>query len=511
LTVAQLDARFERDLERGLTGAGPHLHDVSLEAASRDLRSFGSQGEQRMAVLALVLAEAEVLRSRTGSSPLVLLDDVLSELDEDRRRALAEIVAGGVVLSWSSGTKLTVASLSGPLAILAACFCWAMDNNLTRKLSAADPVQIAAVKGLVAGATNTAIAMWLGALTSDATTMLLAGGLGLASYGVSLVLFVLALRQLGAARTGAYFSSAPFIGAALAVAFALRAGLFNIGVEGQLLIGATAAAWVGTWHYFGDAPAIIAVLAVLLAGVIGGGLYGAVPGFLKARLGAHEVITTIMLNAIAVLYVRWMVSSSDPLILRDPAASVPRTRPLPASARLPTLVHSEPPLHLGFFIMLSLCVLVWFVLQRMTTGFEIRMVGANPHAARYAGIRVGRVIVLVMTLAGGFAGLAGAGEVAGTAGFLLPGAFAALGFDAIAIALLARANPFAIVPAAFLWGSMLAGAPLMQQETGLSIDLVRIVQALVLLASFTCVALNLLADLLYGVVDPRITRLAGAR
>jgi DNA replication and repair protein RecF len=95
LTVAQLDARFERDLERGLTGAGPHLHDVSLETSGRDLRSFGSQGEQRMAVLALVLAEAEVLRSRTGSSPLVLLDDVLSELDEGRRQALAEIVAGG--------------------------------------------------------------------------------------------------------------------------------------------------------------------------------------------------------------------------------------------------------------------------------------------------------------------------------------------------------------------------------------------------------------------------------
>jgi simple sugar transport system permease protein len=275
--------------------------------------------------------------------------------------------------------------------------------------------------------------------------------------------------------------STPFIGAALAVAFAFRAGLFNIGVEGQLLIGATAAAWVGTWGVVADMPGVVAVLVVLIAGVVGGGLYGAVPGMLKARTGAHEVITTIMLNSIAILYVRWMVGSQDPVILRDMTASVPRTATLPDVARLPEFVDSEPPLHLGFAIMLSLCVFVWFVLQRTTSGFEIRMSGANPHAAKYAGINVNRVIILVMTMAGSFAGLAGAGEVTGTSGFLSPGVFVAVGFDSIAIALLARANPFAIVPAAILWGSMLAGAPLMQQETGLSIDIVRIVQALVLL------------------------------
>jgi simple sugar transport system permease protein len=275
--------------------------------------------------------------------------------------------------------------------------------------------------------------------------------------------------------------STPFIGAALAVAFAFRAGLFNIGVEGQLLIGATAAAWVGTWGFVADVPAVPAVMIVLAAGAIAGGLYGAIPGVLKTRTGAHEVITTIMLNAIALFYVRWMVSSQDPVILRDMSVSVPRTRVLPESARLPVLVHSSPPLHYGFLLMLLLCVVVWFVLQRMTTGFEIRSVGANPHAARYAGMRVNRVIVLVMLLSGSFAGLAGAGEITGTSGFLSPGVFLAVGFDSIAIALLARANPFAIVPAAILWGSLLSGAPLMQQETGISIDVVRIVQALILL------------------------------
>jgi general nucleoside transport system permease protein len=275
--------------------------------------------------------------------------------------------------------------------------------------------------------------------------------------------------------------STPFIGAALAVAFAFRAGLFNIGVEGQLLVGATVAAWVGTWDSVGDLPTALAVPAVLLAGTLGGALYGLVPGALKVRTGAHEVITTIMLNNIALLLVRWMVNSTDPVILRDETASVARSETITDGAFLPRFVGSSPPLHWGFVIMLALCVFVWFVLQRTTSGFEIRMVGANPHAAHYAGVGVSFVVVMVMTMAGGFAGLAGAGEIAGTSHFLSPGVFLAVGFDSIAIALLARANPFAVVPAAVLWGSMLAGAPLMQQETGLSIDIVRIVQALVLL------------------------------
>jgi general nucleoside transport system permease protein len=275
--------------------------------------------------------------------------------------------------------------------------------------------------------------------------------------------------------------STPFIGAALAVAFAFRAGLFNIGVEGQLLVGATVAAWVGTWDTVHDLPGPAAVLVVLVAGTLGGAFYGLIPGVLKVRTGAHEVITTIMLNNIALLLVRWLVNSTDPVILRDEAASVARGEPIADGARLPELVDSSPPLHFGFLIMVGLSVFVWFVLQRTTKGFEIRMVGANPHAAHYAGVGVSFVIVMVMTMAGGFAGLAGAGEIAGTSHVLSPGVFLAVGFDSIAIALLARANPFAVIPAAILWGSMLAGAPLMQQETGLSIDIVRIVQALVLL------------------------------
>ncbi len=275
--------------------------------------------------------------------------------------------------------------------------------------------------------------------------------------------------------------STPFIGASLAVAFAFRAGLFNIGAEGQLLIGATASAWIGTWTFTRGLPGPIAIVLLLLAGFGAGFLYGAIPGALKAKTGAHEVIVTIMLNSIALLYVRWLVTSQDPRILRDPGSSSPRTIPIEASARLTKVVASEPPLHLGFFIMVALAAVAWFVLQRTTFGFEIRTVGANVDAARYAGMNVARTMLLAMAISGAFAGLAGAGEISGTSGYLSPGVFIGIGFDSIAIALLARANPFAIIPASILWGSMLSGAGLMQQEVGLSIDSVRIIQALVLL------------------------------
>jgi simple sugar transport system permease protein len=193
------------------------------------------------------------------------------------------------------------------------------------------------------------------------------------------------------------------------------------------------------------------------------------------------VIVTIMLNNIALLIVRWLVTSQDPVILRDMSASVPHTAPLPDAARLPEVISTNPPLHLGFFIAVGLCVAVWFILRRTSFGFVVKTFGANSHAAKYAGMSVNGTIIAVMALSGSFAGMAGAGEITGTSGFLSPGVFLGIGFDAIAIALLARANPFGIILTSVLWGSMLSGAALMQQESGLSIDAVRIVQALLLL------------------------------
>ncbi len=275
--------------------------------------------------------------------------------------------------------------------------------------------------------------------------------------------------------------SVPFIGSALALAFAFRAGLFNIGAEGQLLIGGVVAAWVGTWAFMADTPGIFAIPIILLAGTAGGFMWGGIPGVLRARTGAHEVISTIMLNSIALFTVRWLVNSRDPVILRDTGASVPRTERIADSAVLPEFVDSEPNLHFGLIVMIVVCLIVAFVLNRTTFGFEVKTVGTNPHAAHYAGISVSRIIILAMALSGGFAGIAAASEVSGTNEFFQPGTFAFIGFDGIAIALLARANPIAIMPAALLWGSLLAGAPLMQQEADVSIDVVRIIQSMVLL------------------------------
>jgi simple sugar transport system permease protein len=280
---------------------------------------------------------------------------------------------------------------------------------------------------------------------------------------------------------GAIARSTPYVGTALAVAFAFKAGLFNIGVEGQLLFGGMVAAWVGTWAWLADLPGILAIPIVLGAGFLGGVVWGGIPGVLRARTGAHEVITTIMLNNIALFLVRWLVNSQDPIYLRDPDSSVPRTKPIADSARLPELVDSVPRLSLATVLMVLLCIVIWFLLQRTTIGFEVRTVGANPSAAHYAGISVGVIVVFVMALSGGIAGFTAATEVSGTHYFYQPGQYAAVGFDGIAIALLARANPFAIIPAAFLWGSMLYGAGYMQLQADVSIDVVRIVLSLVLL------------------------------
>ncbi|MCW2635126.1 MAG: Nucleoside transporter, permease protein 1 [Blastococcus sp.] len=273
----------------------------------------------------------------------------------------------------------------------------------------------------------------------------------------------------------------PFIIGALAVVLGFKAGLFNIGAEGQLLLGALAAAWVGTWSWLAGLPAVLAVPVVLLAGTLGGLVWGGIPGVLKAKTGAHEVITTIMLNSIAAAFASYLITSRDPILLIDQAASTPHTRLVADSARLPALVTGTG-LHLGIVLALALCVATYLFLKRTTPGFEIRTVGANKDAALYAGMPVQRTIIVVMAASGALAGIAGAAEViGGSSGYLTPGAFTNIGFDSIAIALLARGNPLAVVPAALLWGALLSGAPLMQVEADLSVNLVRIVQALIIL------------------------------
>lgn len=267
----------------------------------------------------------------------------------------------------------------------------------------------------------------------------------------------------------------PYILAGLGLALGFKAGLFNIGAEGQLYIGAFFSVYVGFHPALEGTPAIFHIPLGLLAGILGGMLWGAIPGLLKARTGAHEVINTIMMNYIAIRLTDWLIKG--PLV--DPTSSVPRTPFIWDSAKLPTF--GDTRLHAGLFVALLAAVFVWWLLQKTTLGFELRTVGANPDAARYAGMSVTRNIVIAMAISGGLAGLAGAGEVMGVQHNLPPTFFRGIGFDAIAIALIARNNPFGIIAAGLLWGGLLNGAGLMQIRADLSIDLVKIIQALIVM------------------------------
>jgi ABC-type uncharacterized transport system permease subunit len=348
-------------------------------------------------------------------------------------------------------------------------------------------------------------------------------------------------------------ATVPYILLSLGVAVGFKAGLFNIGVEGQFYIGAVCAAWVGA--IFRDLPTIIHLPLAIGAGAIGGAIWAGIPGYLKAKTGAHEVINTIMMNYVAFRLVELLISGP----LKDPNSSAVQSLPVASGAQVWTMYEVPkrlqdpinalavavafaflawligrwlasrasirqrlpgdnqrrwasigfglligvltfvllPPftriwwpfqdpydrLHIGLFFALLAAVLIWWLLWRTTIGFELRTVGANPNAARYAGINITRNIVLVMAISGGLAGIAGAIEVLGvTTCRCLPLFFSSgYGFDSIAIALLAKNDPFGIIAASFLWGAMRNGADLMELDSGVSKYIISLIQALVLL------------------------------
>ena len=276
----------------------------------------------------------------------------------------------------------------------------------------------------------------------------------------------------GNAIANTLVSAAPLMFGGLAVGLGLKAGLFNIGVAGQFLVGAFAAAVTGA--SLAAAPTIVAVPLAMLAGAAGGAVYGFIPGYLKARTGAHEVVTTIMLNSAAALLLTWAVND----LVRAPGFSFPRTGEVGQSA-LPILLGRN--LHLGIFFAVAAIFVIRWILDRTTLGFEIRTVGANPSAARYAGMRPVFITALTMTISGLLAGLAGAIQILGVTGFYAPGITASVGFDSIAVALLGRTDPIGILFAAILFGAFRAGAPLMQIETSVPIEVIDIIQALVIL------------------------------
>nr|WP_246370699.1 MULTISPECIES: ABC transporter permease [Helcobacillus] len=258
------------------------------------------------------------------------------------------------------------------------------------------------------------------------------------------------------------------------MAVGFRAGLFNIGGTGQLIVGSAAAAWVG----FGlSLPPVIHLIAALAAGIAAGGLWGGIAGFLKARFDANEVITTIMLNWIAVNLLAWLLTTAA---FRAPNVLTPQSPQVKATAMLPRLLGDQFRLHLGFVIMLLAALFLWWLMSRSTLGFRFRAVGENPRAAQVAGISVGTSSFLVMLIAGGLVGLGGAVNVLGTEHSLNDGIAGSIGFDAITVALLGRSGPVGIILAGILFAGLSTGGRYMEGQ-GVPIDLVAVIQALVVL------------------------------
>lgn len=270
-------------------------------------------------------------------------------------------------------------------------------------------------------------------------------------------------------------SAAPLILTGLSVALAFRAGLFNIGAQGQFIFGAIGASVVG---FKATMPIGIHVIAAIVTAMVFAGLWGGFVGLLKARTGAHEVIVTIMLNYVASYFLLWLLSTT-PFLRKgrqDPIAP-----PVKESARLPHLAGPNLRVNLGIIIALAAAAGVWWLLNRSTWGFRFRAVGANAAAAKTAGISVPLVTTMVMTIAGALAGLGGAVQILGSEFALTAGAGGSFGFDAITVALLGRANPIGTVFAALLFGGLRAGGLTMQANTDTPIDLILVIQALVVL------------------------------
>ena len=315
---------------------------------------------------------------------------------------------------------------------------------------------LAVVTGLTAGA----VLIWM----TGGDPILAYGGLWEGSFG----------RTASISETLIW--ATPYILAGLAVGLAFRGGLFNIGAEGQLSVGALVSAWVG----FGvqGVPWPLHLLLALVAGALAGSAWAGFAGVLKARTGAHEVITTIMLNYVALLGTGYLLSG----LLKDPSpfVVVAQTPKVLESARIPALLP-DLRVHWGLILALVLSVASWWLLFRSTIGFAIRTVGLNPSAARYAGISIGGTVVMTMALSGALAGLAGAIEVLGVNYYHTPGFSSGYGFDSIAVALLGKSHPLGVIPAALLFGALRAGATRMQFVSQIPIDIISVVQGIILL------------------------------
>lgn len=272
----------------------------------------------------------------------------------------------------------------------------------------------------------------------------------------------------------------PLLLSGLAVSVAFKAGLFNIGATGQMLAGGMTALWVG---FTMTGPGWLQVPLAVIAGAIGGALYGGIAGVLKARTGAHEVITTIMLNSIAGFVVLWLLNTTT---FQREGRPDPISKLIADEAHLPRLFgfldgRSDLVAHVGFFVALLATYAYWYLLKRTTLGFELRATGLNSDAAKYAGMKLKSLIVVAMLISGGLAGMAGATEVLGTYGYASKSLAGDIGFDAIAVALLGQSSPIGTLVAAVLFGALQAGGRLMQANTDVPVDLINVLRALIVL------------------------------
>lgn len=311
-----------------------------------------------------------------------------------------------------------------------------------------------------------------------ASFLIVISGLIGAEKKLNLLLPLVAYRSLLTGAFGNFKGIANMIVAAtplmltgLAVGVGLKAGLFNIGATGQVLLGGFTASLIGV--LVAGAPPFIAIPLAMLGGVLAGALAGFIPGFLKAFTGAHEVVTTIMLNAIVQLVVSGLVND----VFRAPGFSFARTASV-GNAEL--IGFGGTTLHLGVIFAFASILLSYWLLWRTTVGFEIRAVGANPTAALYAGMKPRRTMILTMSLCGAFAGLAGAIEILRLGYY--PAVFGtSIGFDGITVALLGQSNPVGIMLAALLLGTMRAGAPLMQIQARVPVEIIDVIQGVILI------------------------------
>ncbi len=270
--------------------------------------------------------------------------------------------------------------------------------------------------------------------------------------------------------------STPYIFTGLAVAVGFRSGLFNIGVEGQLFIGAAAATYVG--YAITGLPGFIHMPLALLAGALGGAFWAFIPGFLKAKTGGHEVINTIMMNWIAFRLTEWLLSGP---MSRPGSGGMPLSPLIQKSAEIPQFFQAPIRFHLGFIIALLVAWLINWLLFKTTWGLNLRTVGTNPRAAKYAGLSTTKSIITAMLISGALAGTAGAVQILAVNRSMALGLSSGYGFDSIALALIGNNTPLGVILASLLFGTLRNGATRMMVVSAIPIDIVDVIQAIILM------------------------------